>query len=451
MKRFALLLAVVSSVAMPAAGATRPHYGGTLRATTEEVLPSLDPVIGNSIWHRNLTALLFDTLVTIDQQNRIQPALATSWRGDPGDQRWTFVLRPQVVFHDGTPVTSDSVAASLRTAQPGWKIYATSDSVVIETSAPTPNLPAELAENRNAIAKRDGLANIVGTGPFRVTSWTPGKQLTATAHTDYWNGRAFVDSIQVDMGVPSREQVMALELGKIQVADLVPEQAHRAAMDGDRIVASFARELVALVFTRGADSSDEANVREVLSLAIDRNSIGTVLLGGSGEPAGSLLPNWMTGYAFVFEPTFNLQDARERRTNAGKTPHWSLAYDSADPMARTLAERVELNAQDVGISLHMTSVPNPDIRLVRIPFASPDPEVALNSFSSELGISPPKQGKRSAEDLYHAESAILEQHMVIPLVFLPARYVIAASVQDWSQTRLGTWQPQNIWLAGTAP
>ena len=61
-------------------------------------------------------------------------------------------------------------------------------------------------------------------------------------------------------------------------------------------------------------------------------------------PAGTLLPNWMTGYAFLFPADADVPRARQIRDEIGQVPSWSLGYDSADPVARVVAERVTLNA-----------------------------------------------------------------------------------------------------------
>jgi len=452
MRPSALLSVAVSGLLLVAASAaTRPHYGGSLRASTTEAISSLDPATDDSIWRRNLTGLLFDTLVTVDDRDRILPALATAWRVDPGNQRCTLVLRPQIHFHDGSLVTPDSVAASLRTANPSWKIYATPDSVVIERSSPSPTLLAELSESRNAIAKRNNANSATGTGPFKIDSWTPGKQLTVVANDDYWNGRPFVDSIQLTMGVPANDLERGIELGRVDATTLLPNQVHPAGANSYQVLASPVCELIALVFAHEPQSPGEATIREALNLAIDRTSIRNVLLEGSGEPTASLLPNWMTGYAFVFQPAFNLAAARERRASTSATARLSLGYDATDPIARTLAERVALNAQDAGILLRTSTAPAPDVRLVRILLSSPDPRVALPHLAEQLGVAMPAQTLQSEQDLYQAENDILRKNVVIPIVFLPVRYATASSVQDWRVTRLGVWRPESVWLAGPIP
>ena len=188
----------------------------------------------------SLSRLIFDTLVTLDARGQAQPALSPSWQADPGNQRWQFSIRRGVTFHDGTAVSSDAVAASLRAANPNWKVFATGEAVIIECDAPTPDLPAVLALPRYGIAKRSG-GKVIGSGPFAIDRWDPGKKLTLSARDDYWGGRAFLDSIEIEMGKSFREQMIALDLGKADLVEVAPDQARHAVLEGRRVESSAAR------------------------------------------------------------------------------------------------------------------------------------------------------------------------------------------------------------------
>lgn len=451
MKLSGLLLVAASSVGLMtvAAAATRPQYGGTLRCSMMYAVASLDPVLDAAAGRgdlANLAALLYDTLVTVDQRGQIQPALAASWQADPGNQRWQFRLRPEVSFHDGSPLTADAVAASLRVAQPNWKVFASGDSVTIELSSPDPDLPAELAESRNAVVKRTGEGTAIGTGPFKVATWDPAKKLTATANDEYWNGRPFLDAIQVDLGVTSSGQLVALELGHTDVTELAPAQARRAGLETYRTASSAPMELLALLFSREAQLSGDSALREALSLSVDRVTMRDVLLQGFGEPTGSLLPNWLTGYAFVFDPTFDLAAAREKRASSLAPARWTVSYDATDPTARVIAERVALNAQDAGILLHASAGPGSELRLVRIPIATENPRVALRTMSQNLALDNPNSSAQSDDDRFRIESEILASHRVIPLLFLPRVYGLSSAVRGFGPSHLGTWNPAEVWL-----
>jgi ABC-type transport system substrate-binding protein len=432
-----------------AVAATRPQYGGALRVTTWATSPSLDPGTegGANTWSRNLAALLYDTLVTLDENGQPQPGLAISWQPEPGNQRWQFRLRPGVRFQDGSQLTAEVAAASLRAANSRWKVFASADAVVLELAAPDPNFLATLAQSRYAVVKHGANGNLVGTGPFRIASWDPGKRLVVNANDDYWNGRPYLDSIQLDLGVPSRDQLIALELGKTDVAEQAPEQTHHAASEGFRTIQSSPAEFVGLLFSRDPQGPEEATLREALSLSIDRAALSNVFLQGLGEPAGSLLPNWISGYAFLFPPVFDRVAAREKRATLSSTPHWTLSYDASDPMARVLAERVALNAQDVGLSLHAGSASNADLRLVSVSFSSVAPPVALDGLLNGLSIPRSQRSLQTEQDVYEAEAATLQARRLIPLLFLSETYTLSSDVQGWSQSRLGTWRPANLWLA----
>src|SRR5690349_1894962 len=207
---------------------TRPQYGGTLHVAMRAAPTTLDPADRSqeSFGGRSVTSLLFDTLVVIDDSGRAKPSLAEAWQSSRGNQRWEFRLRQGVKFADGTPLTADIAAASLRAANAGWNVSSSGTSVVIEQKVADPELPAEVALPRNAIARRD-TGNVVGTGPFHVVDWQAGKKLTLAANEEYWRGRPFQDEIEIEMGRSFRDQMTAFELRKVDLIEVAPEQTHR--------------------------------------------------------------------------------------------------------------------------------------------------------------------------------------------------------------------------------
>jgi len=454
MRRSALPLLVATSLLLAgiALGATRPRYGGALRVAVRATPISLDPADSgqpDSFVRRNLSRLIFDTLVRLDDRGRPQAALANSWQPEPGDQRWQFYIRHGVTFQDGAPVTSDAIAASLRVANPNWKVFPTGEAVVIECDSPAPDLPAELALPRNGIAKRDG--KLTGSGPFAITRWDPGKKLALTARDDYWGGRALVDSVEIEMGKNFREQMISLDLGKADLIEVAPEQAQRAAMEGRRVESSAPTELMALVFSRDRQSPEDGRLREALALSVDRGSMNTVLLQGGGEPAGGLLPNWMTGYAFLFPTDADLPRAHQARSEVRQAPAWTLGYDASDPVARNIAERIALNARDAGLALTLTTATAADVRLVRIPLPSLDAHIALTTVAGALGLPHPKVSGNSVHDLYVAETALLQSQRVIPLLRLRAASAMSGAVRNWTADRDGSWRLQDVWLGTEKP
>jgi ABC-type transport system substrate-binding protein len=447
-------LIVINSVliAAAAAAATRPHYGGTLHVQMGGAVSSLDPADSNqpnTLAARNVLALIFDTLVALNDRGQPQPALAISWQAESGNQRWQFVLRPGVTFSDGTPVTPEVVAASLRRVNPSWKILAQETAVIIQVDAASPDLPAELALARNSIAKLEG-GKAVGTGPFVVSQWDPGKKLVMAVRDDYWAGRPFLDSVEIEMGKNFRDETIAYDLGQAQLIEIPPEQAHHAT-EARQLRASQPVELVALLFTRDVQSPEDAKQRQALALSIDRHLLNRVVLQGGGEPAGGLLPGWLSGYGFLFPESANLTRAQQLRAEVPQATLWNLPFDGNDPLARVLAERIVLNASDAGLRLQLTNQGTPDIRLVRVPLVSLDPHVALAQIARSLGLPPPRLLGNTVDDLYHAENAILQSQRVISLLHLRTAWAVSKSVRSWRDTPDGSWRLPDFWLAAGKP
>jgi len=457
MKRFVWRWLAVNSLLMLALAAraeTRPQYGGTLHVTMRAAPTTLDPADSaqpDSFARRNLNLLIFDTLLTTDDSGRAHGALAASWQASPTNQRWQFHLRRGVKSHDGSALTPETAAASLRAANPTWNVSVDGDSVVIERGAADPEMLAELALPRNAIAKRNSDGNPSGTGPFHIVDWQPGKKLTLAAEEGYWRGRPFFDGIEIEMGRSFRDQMTALELGRADLVEIAPEQAHRVAPDGRGLANSAPMELLALLFPRDPQTPEERSLREALAWSVERGSIRSVLLQGAGQSAAGVLPSWMSGYGFIFSTTADLARARHAREQVRTIPTSSVGYDSGDAAARLLAERVALNGRDAGLILQPTSAATADLRLVRIPLASADPWIALAGLASVTGLPVPKNEGRSVEDLYAAEEAMLATQRIIPLFHLPVTNAASASLKNWRLQPDGSWNLADAWLGNGKP
>ena len=459
MKRFGWRWFVVNSmvvavlVATSAANAeTRPQYGGVLHVAMHASPTSLDPADWaqpESFARHSLTMLMFDTLVTVDENGRVQPSLATSWQALAGGQRGQLRIRRGVKFNDGTPLTPEIAASSLRAANPSWNVAADADSVVIDSS--DQNLLEQLALPRNAIAKRTADNRPIGTGPFHIVDWQPGKKLALAAEDTCWRGRPFLDAVEIEMGRGFREQMTALQLGKADLVEVAPEQTHRVSLDGRRLVSSNPIELWALVFTRDVASADEKLLRDALASSVERGSMRSVLLQGAGQPTASLLPNWMSGYGFVFPADADLTRARHAREQVRTIPTWTVGYDGTDLLARVLVERIALNAKDAGLWLQPTSTTKADLRLVRIPLVSSDPWIALAGVATLAGISAVKNPGGSVEDLYASENALLAMQRVIPLLHLPVSYASSPTLKNWGLRPDGSWALADAWLGIAKP
>lgn len=456
MKRFVcpwLVAASMLLVSASGAAETRAQYGGTLRVTMRASPTSLDPADAaqpDSAGRRNVIGFIFDTLVVADGNGQIRPSLSESWQTTQ-DGRGKFRIRRNVVFHDGTPLTAEVAASSLRFANPSWKVSVEGEAVVIQRTEAHADLLSELALPRNAIAKRDSGGMLKGTGSFAIRDWEVGKRLTLTAAEDCWRGRPFVDSVEIEMGKNFRDQMSALQLGRADLVEVAPEQTHRTAQEGRVLANSSPSELLALVFSRDSASSEEKTLREALGWSVERNSIRDVLLQGAGQPTGGLVPTWMSGYGFVFPAVADLMKARQLRSQVRTMSGWKLGYEGTEPTDRLLAERIALNAKDAGLALQTTTSKGADVQLTRISLASANPWTALTELWKITGLPPFQAKSNSVEELFAIEQALLATTRIIPLVHLPMSYASGSNVRAWIVQPDGLLDLNFVWMESAKP
>jgi peptide/nickel transport system substrate-binding protein len=308
------------------------------------------------------------------------------------------------------------------------------------------------------------------TGPFRISEWQPGRELTLTANDDFHGGRPFVDTIEIQMGRPERERLVDLELNKIDFAEIPPEQARRAAERGIRESVSKPDELMAIFFVPGRAAADDARVREAIARSIDRSSLVNFILQKEGEATDSLLPQWSSGTAFLFPTAADAAGAKELWQQISPSPKIVLGYDANDPLEGNMAERMVVNAREAGIGLTILAIPRTtataatmaggngasavDAQLIRWQMPSPRPREALMGFQQEFvqfgySDSGSLPERASAEQIFDRERMLLDGSRVVPLVWLPHVYGLSARVRDWVPPGPGEgWPLADVWLEG---
>jgi len=444
------LLAVISLIGLraPAPGETRPRYGGVLTIEIHEAMTLTDP----GGWPVALVPLVYDRLVRLDEHGRPRPALAVSWQHDAENKRWEFRLRPRVNFHDGSPLNAAAVAASLKMGA-NVAISAQAESVIIQEPYPDPDLPATLADARYAILRRavDGVTS--GSGPFRIAEWQPGRRALLAANDDYWGGRPYLDSIELEMSRSYRDQSADLELGKADVVELSIDDARRAGQRGLRTWISAPTELVALAFERNRPAAEDARIREAVALSIDRDAIHNVLLQKQGESTGALLPQWMTGYAFLFPVARDGASARQIAAPALKPgQRLMLAYDPADALARPIAERIALDAREAGIVVQVAPGGPADMRIMRVRVGWPDAAQGLADLAAAFHFGELLEPSEvTPEARFLVEKKALDDFRVIPLCHLPEILGLGTPLRNWDPQPWGDWRLENVWIEPRRP
>jgi ABC-type transport system substrate-binding protein len=503
------LLALISGLLIAAGGAraaTSPRRGGMLRVELRATSVSLDPREWKAgmldfATEEKLGALVFDRLVMLDNYGRFQPQLAGEWSHDAAFKRWQFMLRAGVKFSDGSVLTAADVASALQQLLPATQqIQASGNSVIIQSSAPITDLLEQLASGRYFIYRVQPDGTLLGTGPFFVseasqslnraeTTAVPAElasdaavtrgggkalHLHFRANEETWSGRPFVDAIDVTLGVPPLRQLFDLQLGKADLVELSPELVRRAMQENLRVWFSAPVTLYGLHFNEAQSASAGAKLREAVSLSLDRQTMANVLLQKQAEPAAALLPQWLSGYAFLFTMETNIDRAKEIRATlpanvaSGKEP-LRLSVDTTSDLAKLIGERVAVNARQASLLVQVLnrsvshvsttatanlSDPAPGLHLFAWHFSALSPRLELESFMSAFNLSDSSESAVSTTDpeqLYAREKKLLEQRRVLPLVALPEYVGLGQNVRDWMPARWGEWHLADVWLDLPAP
>ncbi len=338
--------------------------------------------------------------------------------------------------------------------QPIWSrwLAVTSLLVCLAGGATRPQYGGTLrVEIREAIETPDppqsgpGIADLGAA--FSIARWEGGRSALYTAENSAPGGRPFLDGIEIQMARPLREQAIDLELGKADLVELGPNELRRTSA-GRRVWTSAAVRLLALEF--GPDAADP-RVREALALSVDRAAIHSVLLQRQGEIAGGLLPQWISGDAFLFPTTPD--PARARSLAAPLPPAMrALTLGFQDPAWRAVADRIAVNARDAGLMVTPAPAnPSADVHLVEVRITSAEPWQALAGLAASLALAEPPHGG-SAEALFAAERGLLADFRVIPLLHLPYVYGVGPRVRGGpGVTPLGEWRFEKLWLEGIRP
>ncbi len=222
----------------------------TLRVIPHADLKNLDPIWTTAYISRNHGYLIYDTLFAMDENFKPQPQMVETWTTSDDGLVWTFVLRDGLKFHDGAPVTSTDVVASLerwgKRDGMGQQLFANTASleaqddktVVLTLSNPfglvleaigkiSSNVPFIMPARVAATDPFEQIEDYTGSGPFvfQADEWVPGSTVVYTKFEDY---------------VPRSEPASAAAGGKVAKVDKViwtyfPDQttAMNALMAGE--------------------------------------------------------------------------------------------------------------------------------------------------------------------------------------------------------------------------
>jgi peptide/nickel transport system substrate-binding protein len=345
--------AVSTATTVPTVG---PQVGGTLVMAFQTAVDSLD--MTKAIGGLTILQWVNSYLLARDPTTgKIVPYLAKSWTLSPDGLTYTFTLRDDVKFSDGTPLTADDYVWTInRILDPATKSYCanfvyqgTKSVAVVDTHTFTITLAApnfyyvdnlaDMGPCSGPMSKAyatslsdDALAKApVGTGPFKFVKWDQGVSVTLERNPDFTWGPAFthggpayiqtVEYQQVSDAATQLDAVVAnqVDYSAISTSDIASVQALGTYTILD---VTLKGSIDSLIMNVTHPPLDDINVRKAINMALDRQVLVQVAAGGLSAPLlGVLTPN-TPGYCADADSLgygFDLAQAKTLMQQAGYT------------------------------------------------------------------------------------------------------------------------------------
>src|SRR5437879_3371659 len=350
-----------------------PAHGAELRVGLAADVTSMDPHFLAIAPNINIAWHVFDALTHVDEDTRLIPGLAVSWRAVDATT-WEFRLRSGVRFHDGTELTAEDVVFSiertLKVPNGQYGIFTRrivakeilgAHTLRLKTATPYAMVPYDLNSvfivSRRAAARSepgdfDSGKAMVGTGPFRFVRFARGDRIELARNDAYWGAQggksAAWEKVTFRIVPTDPARLAGLLSGELDVIEQVPT-ADLPRIRRDARLNTVQKVSWRTIFfyldqhrDRAPGLADKAGrplernpfrdlrVRRALSKAINRPAIAERLMDGAALPASNLVSPPVFGYAPDLAPeTYDTAGAKRVLAEEAQTVAFGLTCSAA--------------------------------------------------------------------------------------------------------------------------
>ena len=337
--------------------------------------------------HGEINSLIFAGMTAHDAEDKVVPALAESWEWDEASKTYTFHLRKDVTFHDGETFTSADVKFTLDTimnpdnASEIASNYEditgieTPDDSTVKITLKAPNvamldyltigiLPKHLLEGKDIVTD-DFNRNPVGCGPYKLVSWDEGQSITLEKFDDFYLGAPKIDKVVFKIVEDTQARALQLKSGELDLAQVTPKDAKQfEGEDGFVVDVMKTADYRGILYNFGSEFfGRHRELPNILSYAIDRQSIVDSVLLGHGEAAYS--PLQMGPYnnpdieKYEFDPEKAKQLLEENGWKMGDDGYYekdgeqlafTISNGQADQVRIDMSNICAQNLQDIGVN-----------------------------------------------------------------------------------------------------
>ena len=343
MKRFLVLSLVFTclvGLSYPVEGVSdKPKRGGTLIFGMRRDMRLMNPLVATRSTEEHIRNLMFEPLLGVDLQGKIQANLATDWTISNGGKLLTFRLRQGVKFHNGNEMTAEDVKFSMDyTMDPkngayGLNALSVIDRVEIEgkytvkVHLKKPSVPflTDLTSIQSfSVVPKESVAEGVrrpanfppGTGPFKFADWKPKQRIVLERHGEYWGQKAWIDKLILRPVGNNTARVTALRAKDVDMIERVPHEwvkpIKAGRFEGLRLVESEFANFRRLIFNVAAPPFNDKKLRQAVAHALNKREILDGGFFGMGKPVNQKYPEGHKWYIKGLpSAAYDLDKARE--------------------------------------------------------------------------------------------------------------------------------------------
>lgn len=362
-----------------------PQAGGSLTVAKQNETLSLSPyATPGGFGDTEALNMIFETLVRMDPTGATQdivPGVADEWTVSDDGLTYTFNIRDGATFSNGRPVTAEDVQYTLDNwSDPEvsqWASFARGyesttivdeSTVQVNMSQPIGGFLYSLAMVTAAIlpeaeAEEAGEAFFdapIGSGPFVLDEWVKGSSISFSKNPEYWDEAGpLLDEIEFRFITDDNNRVLALRSGDVQMVDNVP-WSQVEALEGEAAVTLEEFEIpswILLSLNNQRGPFADQNVRQALSLAIDREGVNENIYFGKGELPNSILPRlrFDAGADQIAPTPYDLEQAKALMAESAYPDGFeaTLEYPSGNAAFESLAAVLQGAWAELGVTVEL--------------------------------------------------------------------------------------------------
>lgn len=336
---------------------------------------------------------IFDSLIQRDDTMRLVPVLAERY-ANTGPREWTFTLRPGIKFHNGEPLTSETIRWNVQDAlrtdvkrNVTWQAFERVDVIDdrtfrLITRKPDPVLPQRLVRffvlpqrYYEQVGEQGFINKPVGSGPYRFVERVPDSYVKLEAFDDYWGQNASLRNVVFRIVPDPATRLSALEAGEVDlITPLAPDQAKTVSQNPMTKVASVTSDRIAYCqfwpeSPQGGRELRDRRVRQAINYAVNVDNIVKFVLNGMSTRIPTIFPATTFAYDKGLKPyPYNPDKARALLREAGYPNGFAInmevpanfilpaTVDVCQAMVGDLAKvgiKVDLKALELGTMVKM--------------------------------------------------------------------------------------------------